>query len=134
MKIKNLFFVAMFIFLASCYEVNTIEGNYILPDQLKQITVGVTKQQVFNLIGAPTYKSAFNQEIWYYTYEIYNRKLSFTAKKITDYKTIIITFANNKVAQIQTKTINDRQKVNFVKDATADTLKKSAGDSKTNHY
>ena len=53
------------------------QGNYINSQQLAELKLGMTKEQVSFLIGTPVLQSMFEQDQWHYVYQQYtNDKLN----------------------------------------------------------
>lgn len=47
------------------------QGNYVTENQLNQLKVGMTKDQVAMLLGHPVNQFMFNQQQWNYMYQQY---------------------------------------------------------------
>lgn len=59
------------------YMMQVQQGNYITSDQVTQLQVGMTKEQVVFIIGHPLTQFIFDQNRWDFIYQNYqNNKLS----------------------------------------------------------
>lgn len=54
------------------YRIDVPQGNYLEQDKIDQVQVGMTKEQVQYLLGAPVLKDVFNENRWDYVF--INRK------------------------------------------------------------
>lgn len=53
------------------YKVSVQQGNWITEEQVNQLEVGMTRQQVIFILGSPTLKDIFHVQRWDYPY--YNK-------------------------------------------------------------
>ena len=123
----------LFILLSGCYTYNNIDGNYIFPDKLSQLKEGMTKKQVFDLLGPATAVSPIQDNTWHYLYEKSERPLKVINKKITDSKIITIKFDEKSlVYSIDIVSEDSRKKIKLDKSETKDTLVVSNPNSRAN--
>ena len=60
--------------LAACtfpprlYRMDVRQGNYITPEMINKLKVGMSKEQVLSLLGTPTLTHFFKEERWDYYY------------------------------------------------------------------
>ncbi|MBE2895387.1 outer membrane protein assembly factor BamE [Pasteurellaceae bacterium HPA106] len=76
MRIKSLLaltFIAVSV--SSCslynklvYRIDVPQGNYLQQDQVDQLQVGMTPQQVQYLLGTPLLIDPYNRYVWYYVF------------------------------------------------------------------
>ncbi len=77
------------------YMMEVQQGNYITKDQIKQLQVGMTKEQVTYIIGHPLTQFMFDQNRWDYFYQ------DFKNNSLKQSYTVTIFFdKNNKVINI----------------------------------
>ncbi len=50
------------------YRMDVRQGNYLTADAVKKVKVGMTKQQIFEILGTPALTHFFEQERWDYYY------------------------------------------------------------------
>ncbi|MDR2008584.1 MAG: outer membrane protein assembly factor BamE [Alphaproteobacteria bacterium] len=124
--LKSILIVVLLVLVASCSTNLRTEGNYIFPDTLDKIKPGLSKEQVFAMLGATTIKANFNENTWYYIYEIYTRKLRFLNKTIIESKVVIINFDdNNRVKNVEVLNFNDRRRIPVVRTQTPNIIIKT---------
>lgn len=69
MRYRPLLLAASLFALAGCVYVPPVaQGNYLKVDELKQLKVGMTPQQVEYLFGQPTLADPFYPDTWHYVY------------------------------------------------------------------
>ena len=89
-KLSLLFLILLY--LAGCSPRIAVSGNLPNPDLLDSIEIGhVNKQEVLNLIGAPSTISPFSGNNWYYVSERTETSAFFTPK-VVDRKVLSIKF------------------------------------------
>jgi outer membrane protein assembly factor BamE len=81
------------------YRVNVQQGNAINPDMIKQLRVGMNKNQVFEIMGSPILMDTFNDNRWTYVFTFKPGNGPLTQKHL------IIYFRNDRVSRIVTKNI-----------------------------
>lgn len=67
------------------------EGTIFDAQQVSQIAVGQTKDQVAYILGAPNVVKQFSQDVWYYVQRTVN------SRGTASEKTFLVTFKDNKV-------------------------------------
>ncbi|MDR0483650.1 MAG: outer membrane protein assembly factor BamE [Alphaproteobacteria bacterium] len=118
--------LGLLIILAGCSTNLRTEGNYIFPETLDKVKPGLSKGEIFNMLGPTTIKASFSENTWYYIYEIYYRKLRFLNKTIVESKVIIINFdSNDKVKNVEVLNYNDRRRIPVVRTQTRNILIKT---------
>ncbi len=124
-NLKKFFLFTLLVVLSSCSNNLKTEGNFIFPNNLEKLHVGMTKNQVTDLLGPATVLANFDENVWYYIYEISNRKLRFLDKKVSDSKVIILKFNGSKIESIEVLDYKDRKKINVDNTQTKDILIKT---------
>lgn len=94
-NIKLAVISAFILFTASCtllkpYQAELGQGNFVLPEQMEQLELGQTKNQVQFLIGLPILEGESTDTKWIYPLK----------QKDDSFKHLIITFTDNKVSHI----------------------------------
>lgn len=86
----------MFAFSAGCvYRANIAQGNLIEQDDLDQVEVGMTRNQVRFLLGTPLIDDPFHQARWDYVYYV-----RFGRDDAVFKRWVTIIFENDTVAEI----------------------------------
>ncbi|MEX2642074.1 MAG: outer membrane protein assembly factor BamE [Acetobacterales bacterium] len=99
-------------------EVQT-HGNRIRPDVLGQIEAGrQNRNDILNLLGTPSSRSAFGPEVWYYVSRT-TQPLLFLRPQTLDQRVVAIAFdEGGRVSEVRQLTLADRQEVDFVQRET----------------
>lgn len=71
--------------ITSCYHPTIQQGNVITPEAVAQLKRGMTKAQVFNLMGTPVLMDAFHKNRWLYVYTLLPKKGKYENKRVTVY-------------------------------------------------
>ncbi|NRB11167.1 MAG: outer membrane protein assembly factor BamE [Rickettsiaceae bacterium] len=77
----KLFLLFSLITCSGCQTIN-VRGQYIDDKVIKQINTNLTKKDVLNLIGTPTYDPEYSNNTWYYIQRSQARRAWFTPKVI----------------------------------------------------
>ena len=93
--------------------INRITGNFIFKDVREKIKIGMSKDEVIQLIGTASFKGTFNENIWNYFYEKSHQIMFFNRKII--YRNIITMYFNkeNKLAKISIKTEKNARNIPY---------------------
>jgi outer membrane protein assembly factor BamE len=96
---KTLLFLAAMLLLSGCsklrpYHVDVQQGNIIEPNTIAQLHVGLNKNEVVDLLGAPLLSNMFNTNTWAY---VYTNQIS--GGKI-EKKKLVLEFKKNKLVKI----------------------------------
>lgn len=75
MKFKSLFIVVIAsVFLSACadwiYRIDVPQGNFLDQDDVEQLRINMTKEQVIYVLGRPVVQDAFDHSTWYYVYKM----------------------------------------------------------------
>jgi len=71
------------------------QGNVINPYSVSELKLGMTKEQVKNILGSPVLDTPLSPNTWHYVYSQYEKN------KLTQHKQLTLYFSGNKLAQIQ---------------------------------
>ena len=100
-SIKQLLILAaLSISLAGCqhlpvgYDVEVQQGNIISQEQLQHLKVGMSREQVVEIMGEPVMVNTFDNRCWDYVYTDVSRKKSFVNSKVT------LIFQQNRLVRI----------------------------------
>jgi len=52
------------------YHPDVEQGNYLIQDNIDKIHVGMTKKQIYNILGMPSLKDPFGSNVWYYIFRL----------------------------------------------------------------
>ena len=86
---------SIFLFSGCVYQANISQGNLIEVDDVDQIEIGMTKNQIRFLLGTPMIDDPFNEDRWDYIYYLKVGRDNAILKKW-----ISLTFENNQVTEI----------------------------------
>jgi outer membrane protein assembly factor BamE len=75
------------------YKIDVNQGNYLSQDAVDKLKVGMTEQQVKQLLGTPLISSPFRTGRWDYVYE-YTRQ-----GKVQEHRNFTVYFADGKVTR-----------------------------------
>ncbi len=85
-------YLTLFIFLTSCkfpgvYKMEVKQGNQVNLTHLKELKVGMTKEQVRFLLGSPLIRDSFNPKKWIYLGQIrFDNQLLNKTKVILEFR------------------------------------------------
>lgn len=101
MKVIKLCLISLLIIvLSNCSPLgpqyrNIQQGNLIDDEDLEQLSIGMDKEQVTDILGSPLLNDTFDPDRWEY---VYSREVK--GRIITQYH-IIIEFQNNRIVNIE---------------------------------
>lgn len=100
-KLKQLLTLAtLSISLAGCqhlpvgYDIDVQQGNIINQENLQQLRVGMSREQVVEIMGEPVIVNTFDNRSWDYVYTDVSRKQRFVKNKVT------LIFEQNRLVKI----------------------------------
>lgn len=91
---------ALSVSLAGChhlpvgYDIDVQQGNIITQESVQQLKVGMTREQVVEIMGEPVMINTFDTRCWDYVYTDVSRRKSFVKNKVT------LIFEQNRVVKI----------------------------------
>lgn len=99
-KIILTFLCLSAILLSAChglrpYQPDVQQGNVVTQEMMQQLKVGMTKDEVQNIVGLPILVDTFNTNHWAYTYTFQHRGGKITKKHLDLY------FQNDRLSSIQ---------------------------------
>jgi len=102
MKLTQLLIIiTMILSTSACknwiYRIDIPQGNYLDDRDVKKLRVNMTKEQVIFVLGNPVIEDSFNNDKWYYIYEM-KRGMS---KRGEDFKKdLILNFVDGKLVEV----------------------------------
>ncbi len=81
--------MALTLCLTSCehipvgYDVPVEQGNIIHPDSVSQLKLGMTREQIIDIMGEPVVVNTFDTRCWHYVYTSASRKKHFEKRNLT---------------------------------------------------
>ncbi|MCC2616064.1 outer membrane protein assembly factor BamE [Aestuariibacter halophilus] len=102
MKLKNICLaLVLSVSLSGCadwiYRIDIPQGNFLDEKDVKQLRIGMNKEQVTYVLGNPVIQDSFDQDTWYYVYEI-KRGMSKRGKDFR--KELVISFEDGVLTQV----------------------------------
>lgn len=119
MSIRNLFFMCTALLCSACSSDLFLDHNGNMPDSEKiaQIRNGQTKAEINDILGAPSLTTGLSDDHWIYMSSTVKR-VAFMRPQEIDRKVLAITFDDNKVSKIETRTLADANNISIDKDVT----------------
>lgn len=112
------FSLLFLLILSGCATINT-RGHEVDPDQLKKIKIDVTtKQQVAELLGTPATVSPFNNNTWFYMFDLTSTRAFLSPVILKSNITRIEFDDKGTVKGLTSLTEVDRQVVSYVNRST----------------
>ncbi len=106
------------IFVVSCAGDIQNSGSIVYEENIFSLqNQASTKQDVLTLIGPPSYRSAYNQDVWYYIHEK-TSQLAFFHKKLIERNIYVVTFEGNNLKNIDYLNKQDGNNVAFYEKRT----------------
>ena len=124
-NLKKVFLLLTLIIIASCSNNIKTEGNFVFPNKLDKLRAGLSKSEVIDLLGPATIKASFNENTWYYIYEVSTKKLRFLDKSIVDSKVIVLNFNGNIIKDVNILDYKDRNHISLDYNQTKNILAKT---------
>ncbi|MGE5088644.1 MAG: outer membrane protein assembly factor BamE [Candidatus Levyibacteriota bacterium] len=75
------------------YKIDINQGNYLSQDMVDKLKVGMTQQQVRQILGTPLVESPFRKDRWDYVYEFSRRGT------VREHRNFTVWFADGKVTR-----------------------------------
>lgn len=83
--------------LAGCvYRIDIQQGNFLEPEEVDQVTVGMTRSQVRYLLGTPMVDDPFDETRWDYVYFFKKGR-----SRKAEYRHFIVHFDGDRVVRIE---------------------------------
>jgi outer membrane protein assembly factor BamE len=97
-----LIIIAMILTTSACknwiYRIDIPQGNYLDDRDVKKLRISMTKEQVIYVLGRPVVEDSFDQNTWYYVYEM-KRGMSVRGEDFK--KDLIIDFIDGKLVKVE---------------------------------
>ncbi|WP_026374590.1 outer membrane protein assembly factor BamE [Aestuariibacter salexigens] len=95
--------VLAFVFVSSAcsswiYRIDIPQGNFLDQKDVDQLRIGMSKEQVVYVLGHPVIEDSFNQDTWYY---IYDMKRGMRVRGEDVRKELFIKFDRDKLAAVE---------------------------------
>jgi outer membrane protein assembly factor BamE len=103
MKLTHLLIIIAVIFSTTAcknwiFRIDIPQGNYLDDRDVEKLRISMTKEQVIFVLGHPVVEDSFDNDTWYYVYEM-KRGMS---KRGEDFKKdLIIEFEDGKLASVK---------------------------------
>lgn len=119
MSIRNLLFLFVLLIMPACSSDLFLDHNGNMPEDshLQQLQIGQTKEEVYQILGAPSVVTGLSDDHWIYM-ESTIRRIAFMKPTELDRNVIALTFENNKVSKIDKRTLADANKISIDSDET----------------
>lgn len=120
MSIRKIFFLFTIVLCTACSSDLFIEHNGNMPEQSRvdQLRLGQSKQQVLDILGSPSAKTGLSDDHWIYMSSTV-RRVAFLRPTELDREILAITFDDNKVSKIETRTLEDGNNISIDTDETS---------------
>lgn len=118
MSRRNLIFLLAIICSACSSDLFLVHsGNIPSEERISQIRNGQTKQDVMNILGAPSLTTGLSDDHWIYMASTV-KKVAFFKPEEIDRKVLAITFENNKISKVEEKTLTDANNISIDEEVT----------------
>jgi len=119
MSIRKMFFMLTVVFCTACSSDLFISHSGNIPDaeKISQVHSGQTKEQVLDILGSPSLVTGLNGNHWVYMSSTVKR-VAFMRPKEMDRNILAITFKENKVSKLETRTLADGNDISIDSDVT----------------
>jgi len=98
---------------AACTNIEERHGATLKPSTIQKIEPNFTKNQVVSLLGSPSTKSSYGEEIWYYISNNQKRNIV-TDNELKDQEVLSVYFnENDKVYNVETYGLVDAKNIAF---------------------
>lgn len=122
MSIRKILFISMLFLTSACSSDLFLVHNGNMPAQEKidEIRLGQSKQDVMNILGAPSLTTGLSDDHWIYMAST-TKKVAFFRPKELERKVLAISFDNNKISKIEKLNLADGNKLPIDTDTTQTT-------------
>ena len=119
MSIRNLLFLSALLLNTACVGDLFLDHNGNMPEEryLQQLRTGQTKEEVYQLLGAPSLTTGLSDDHWIYMSSTI-RRIAFIKPTELDREVIAITFKDNKISRIDKRTLADANDISIDTDET----------------
>lgn len=122
MSIRKILFISMLFLTSACSSDLFLMHNGNMPAQEKidEIRLGQSKQDVMNILGAPSLTTGLSDDHWIYMAST-TKKVAFFRPEELERKVLAISFDNNKISKIEKLNLADGNKLPIDTDTTQTT-------------
>lgn len=119
MSIRKIFFIGLIIFCSACASDTFLEHNGNMPDKEKvaQIHQGQSKEEVYDILGAPSLVTGLNDNHWIYMSSTV-KKVAFLRPEEISRDILALSFKDDKIQKIEKKTLADAHNITIDKNVT----------------
>ena len=119
MSIRKMLLVAMFMLQTACSNDLFLvhNGNIPVDEKIAEVHKGQTKQDVMNILGAPSLTTGLSDDHWIYMASTV-KKVAFFRPEEIDRKVLAISFDNNNINKIEQLTLADGNNLKVDTDIT----------------
>ncbi|MBO6281906.1 MAG: outer membrane protein assembly factor BamE [Alphaproteobacteria bacterium] len=119
MSIRKLFFLCAVLVCSGCSSDVFLDHNGNMPENEKiaQIHNGLTKDEVKEILGAPSLTTGLSDDHWIYMSSTI-RRVAFMRPTELDRQVLALTFDDDKVSKIDTRTMADGNNIAIDQDKT----------------
>ncbi|MDO4162489.1 MAG: outer membrane protein assembly factor BamE [Pseudomonadota bacterium] len=119
MSIRKILFLSMFLLTTACS--NDIflvhNGNIPAKEKIAEIHLGQNKQDVMNILGAPSLTTGLSDDHWIYMASTV-KKVAFFRPEELERNVLAVSFDNNKISKIEKLTLADGNNLGIDTDIT----------------
>lgn len=119
MSIRKMLLVAMFMLQTACSNDLFLvhNGNIPVDEKIAEVHKGQTKQDVMNILGAPSLTTGLSDDHWIYMASTM-KKVAFLRPEELNRKVLAITFDDDKISKIEKLSLADGNNIKIDKDVT----------------
>lgn len=119
MSIRKMLLVAMFMLQTACSNDLFLvhNGNIPVDEKIAEVHKGQTKQDVMNILGAPSLTTGLSDDHWIYMASTM-KKVAFLRPEELNRKVLAITFDNDKITKIEKLSLADGNNIKIDKNVT----------------
>ena len=119
MSIRKMLLVAMFMLQTACSNDLFLvhNGNIPVDEKIAEVHKGQTKQDVMNILGAPSLTTGLSDDHWIYMASTM-KKVAFLRPEELNRKVLAITFDDDKITKIEKLSLADGNNIKIEKDVT----------------
>lgn len=119
MSIRKMLLVAMFMLQTACSNDLFLvhNGNIPVDEKIAEVHKGQTKQDVMNILGAPSLTTGLSDDHWIYMASTM-KKVAFLRPEELNRKVLAITFDDDKITKIEKLSLADGNNIKIDKDVT----------------
>lgn len=122
MSIRKILFISMLLLISACSSDLFLvhNGNMPAQERVDEIRLGQSKQDVMNILGAPSLTTGLSDDHWIYMAST-TKKVAFFRPEELERKVLAISFDNNQISKIEKLNLADGNKLPIDTDTTQTT-------------